>query len=138
MDGSNTFSYYWNFNLTDMSYQSEITYWLKNEEEGDINILSTPATKVPELGEEFYFSNDFDEEWARMVFPNLNDRFFPRKEEIVKGYFKVVSVKRYIAIRYVVSTASDVFGSEATSSSQKMPKSIKTETFEVFLEKVKE
>lgn len=118
-----------------MSYRSEINYWLKNEE-GDINLFSTPATKIPEVGEEIYFSNNFDEEWARIVFSN--DKFFPKKEEIVKGDFKVVSVKRYVSIRYVASTLSEVFGQETTSSATKIPTGMTTEVFEVFLEQIKE
>ncbi len=119
-----------------MSYRSEINYWLKNEVEGDINLFSTPAIKVPKMGEEIYFSNHFDEEWAKTVFSN--DKFFPKKEEIVKGNFKVVSVKRYVAIRYAASTASEIFGQETTSSATKIPTGMTTEVFEVFLEQVKE
>lgn len=126
-----------------MSYQAEISYWLKNKEEGDVHILSTPATKIPEVGEKIYISNDFDEEWARTIFPN--DSFFPKKEERVSGDFKVVSIGRYVTTRYIVGNASDLLGQSesifrspnVTAGIIKIPKPITTEVFEVFLEEIK-
>ena len=127
-------------------FESEVNYWIKSDEESDfnINVLSTDCTKVPEIGEVIHINNQFDMEWAERVFygenwlHNYKDMGFvrpphlPDPETCVRGYFKVVSVKRYITKRYYKGSLSDIFKEIKSKSS--IPISTTIEIFEVFLE----
>jgi hypothetical protein len=127
-------------------FESEINYWIKSEEDSDFNVevMSTECTKVPEVGEVIHINNEFDTEWAKNVFgdedwfKNYKERHFkkpphiPDPETCVRGYFKVVSVKRYITKRYHKGLLSDVF--KELNSKASIPISTRLEVFEVFIE----
>jgi hypothetical protein len=129
-------------------FKSEINYWIKSEEESDfdINVMSTECTKVPEVGEVIHISNEFDKDWAERVFSdekwfnNYKEMGFkrpphmPDPETCVKGYFKVISVRRYITMRYHSGLLSDIF--KEINSKSSIPISTTLENFEVFIEPI--
>lgn len=131
-----------------MKDKTNITYWLQlpgEENEGlEIYIMSTEMSKVPSAGEVINFDTRFEKEWAESVFSHLSEQqkksFFPREESQIKGDFVVVSVKRYIKVKYYSEEASRVFsnisiGSNGTSMiSPKIPVSYNIECFEVFVQ----
>jgi hypothetical protein len=127
-------------------FKSEINYWIKSEEESDfdINVMSTECTKVPEVGEIIYINNEFDKDWAEITFSDekwlnnykemgfIKPPHIPDPETCVRGYFKVISVRRYITMRYHSGLLSDVF--KDVNSKSSIPISTTLENFEVFIE----
>lgn len=131
-------------------FESEVNYWIRSEEESDfnINVLSTDCTKVPEVGEVIHINNEFDMDWAERVFDDerwlhsykemgfKRPPHIPDPETCVRGYYKVVSIKRYITTRYHKGLLSDIIKEVRSKSS--IPISTTMEVFEVFIEPTSE
>ena len=131
-------------------FEAEVNYWIKSDEDSDFNVevMSTDCTKIPEVGEVIHINNEFDMGWAEHVFGNENwmcnyeslgfkrPPHIPDQETCVRGYFKVVSVRRYITKRYHKGLLTDIF--KDIKSNSAIPIATTREVFEVFLEPTKE
>jgi hypothetical protein len=131
-------------------FEAELNYWIKSDEDSDFNVevMSTDCTKVPEVGEVIHINNEFDMDWAEHVFGDENwmrnyeslgfrkPPHIPDQETCVRGYFKVVSVRRYITKRYHKGLLTDIFKNIKSNSA--IPIATTREVFEVFLEPTKE
>lgn len=136
-----------------MINKTKITYWLQlpGEDSGmETELLSTFTSKVPESGEVINIETKFDLEWAEQRFKSLSTHdkqiFFPKLDKQVKGDFVVVTVKRFLEVRYHPAPISKVFagiGSTFNSTSVSMmedreiPVGEEYETFEVFVQPFK-
>ena len=136
-----------------MTNKTKITYWLQipGEDSGmKTELLSTFTSKVPESGEVINIETKFDLEWAEYRFRNLSAHdkqiFFPKLNTQVKGDFVVVTVKRFLEVRYHPAPISKVFSgigstfnstSISTMEDREIPVGEEYETFEVYVQPFK-
>ena len=104
--------------------QSEVNYWLKGENgENDKQLISAGTMVPPSIGEIVHIETRMDKDWYDARYKKFKKNFF---REGVTGFFKVISIKRWLEEHhYEVENCC-------------VPFSRTTENFEVYVERVNE